>query len=81
MNGPVRSRHGQDAGDTLRARLELGVDALRRGDFDEVGEPDLHVYLKALPGRRGARRHVRIVSSVRAVATTQRGTSGKRRRP
>lgn len=54
MSDPVRSRHCQNASDTLRAQLELGVDALRRGDFDEVDEADLHVYLKSLTRRRGA---------------------------
>ena len=34
----------------LRAQLKLGVDALRRGDFDEVDETDLHGYLKSLTG-------------------------------
>lgn len=34
----------------LRAQLKLGVDALRGGDFDEVDERDLHVYLKSLTG-------------------------------
>ena len=32
----------------LRAQLKLGVDALRRGDFDEVDEADLPLYLKSL---------------------------------
>jgi antitoxin ParD1/3/4 len=34
----------------LRAQLKLGVDALRRGEFDEVDGADLHVYLKSLTG-------------------------------
>lgn len=34
----------------LRAQLELGVDALRRGDFDKVDATDLHGYLKSLTG-------------------------------
>jgi antitoxin ParD1/3/4 len=34
----------------LRAQLKLGVDALRRGDFDEVDEADLHGYLTSLTG-------------------------------
>jgi antitoxin ParD1/3/4 len=32
----------------LRAQLKLGIDALRRGDFDEVDGADLHVYLESL---------------------------------
>ena len=42
----------------LRAQLKLGVDALRRGDFDEVAGADLQGYLTSLtrsgrkPGRR-----------------------------
>lgn len=41
----------------LRAELKLGLDALRRGDFDEVHGADLHAYLKSLtePGRRPSR--------------------------
>ena len=81
MNGPVRSRPCQDAGDRLRAQLELGVDALRRGDFDEVDPAAFHIYLEALTGRRGARRHVRIASPARVDAATQRRTSGKKRQP
>lgn len=34
----------------LRAQLKLGIDALRRGDFDEVDGADLHGYLKSLTG-------------------------------
>lgn len=34
----------------LRAQLKLGVDALRRGDFDEVDEANLQRYLKSLTG-------------------------------
>jgi antitoxin ParD1/3/4 len=34
----------------LRAQLKLGIDALRRGDFDEVDGADLHVYLESLTG-------------------------------
>jgi Arc/MetJ-type ribon-helix-helix transcriptional regulator len=41
----------------LRAQLKLGIDALRRGDFDEVDEADLHTYLKSLTG--SGRRHGR----------------------
>jgi antitoxin ParD1/3/4 len=42
----------------LRAQLRLGIDALRRGDFDEVDGADLHVYLKSLTGtgRKSSRR-------------------------
>ena len=65
----------------LRAQLELGVDALRRGDFGEVDEADLHVYLKALTERRGARLDVRIASTARVDAATQRGIRGKKRQP
>jgi hypothetical protein len=34
----------------LRAQRKLGVDALRRGDFDEVDEADLQGYLESLTG-------------------------------
>ena len=34
----------------LRAQLKLGVDALRRGDFEGVDEADLHGYLESLTG-------------------------------
>lgn len=81
MNGAVRSRHCQNASATLRAQLELGVDPLRRGDFDEVGEADLHVYLKALAERRSARLDMTIAPTARVVAATQRGTRGKKPRP
>jgi antitoxin ParD1/3/4 len=44
----------------LRAQLKLGIDALRRGDFDEVDEADLHVYLRSLTGSgRTPGRHAR----------------------
>jgi antitoxin ParD1/3/4 len=39
----------------LRAQLKLGIDALRRGDFDEVDGADLHGYLKSLTGHRPSR--------------------------
>ena len=44
----------------LRAQLRLGMEALRRGEVDEVDEADLHVYLKSLTGSgRRHRRHAR----------------------
>jgi antitoxin ParD1/3/4 len=41
----------------LRAQLKLGIDAIRRGDFDEVAGADLQVYLKSLTrsGRKPGR--------------------------
>lgn len=44
----------------LRAQLKLGIDALRRGDFDEVDQADLQVYLTSLTGTaRKPGRHAR----------------------
>lgn len=42
----------------LRAELKLGVDALRRGEFDAVEGADLHAYLESLTsqGHRPSRR-------------------------
>jgi len=56
---------------TLHAQLELGVDALRRGEFDEVDGADLHAYLQSWPGTR----------RIDPDGTTQRETRGKERRP
>jgi hypothetical protein len=65
----------------LRAQLELGIAALRRGDFDDVDAADRHGYLKSLTDRAGARRHERMDPTAHRDATTQRGTPGRKRRP
>lgn len=55
----LRQRRREDAIRlrALRAQLKLGVDALRRGDADDVDEADLDGYLASLsPAARRRRR-------------------------
>jgi hypothetical protein len=41
----------------LRAQLEVGVEALDRGDFVELDEAEIEHYLK--PGQTRSRKHTR----------------------
>lgn len=57
----LRQRRREDALKlkVLRAELKLGVDALHRGDADEVDEADLEKYLTSLTVPRRKRGHAR----------------------
>lgn len=39
----------------LRAQLQVGIDALERGDFVQIDEPDLEAYVRGLGAARSRR--------------------------
>ena len=57
----LRQRRREDALKlkALRTQLKLGIDALRRGDADDVDETELGSYMKALSTPHRKHRHAR----------------------